>query len=634
MNAITMKRWFFGAATAVALCAGGATVAPAPAYAKAKTHKDDVRGFECRVEDSWEQVPPKPGTDDLHIAGEWKDPSPKYQRFSGDQPTFRVIWTVTRKGDAPAEEAELPAWAKDLPPELQEQVRLMQSGTKETLEGDVNKMLKWYDRLFGEYKPLEEHYAARKKPEILKTKDGLEVDVVEINYQKKRPKDPEPNWWMWVGRTGWEDDHEKVEIGFYGYVDMKFAKDFRKQFELAAKSFKLRDVQTPTTAEEEATAGLSEAERKIQEFIDTKIIKGWSYERTPHYLVVYDDDVDKKIVNRVTKEIEALRAQVYEVMFPPDHPVEAVSIVRVCESRDQYSAYGAPGGSAGYWSPYHEELVLYQDQNDKKDAIRVLYHEAFHQYIYYSVGEVSPHSWFNEGHGDFFSGHVYKSGRFKREPFGWRIGEAKEGKRRWKEGLYRFRAKRNRRGEPEEKAEASDGPAPTGEDRERLTLAEWLTWRQPEYYGNNDFEWSVSADGNPRPIPGGMNYALGWSFIYFLRTTKNEEYQKILPTYFNTLKAFVTQDRAAREKAAEAAGLTGGEPGEPGVDGEPVEPGEPATGGEPPAEGGEDTEAGPPNTSDTTDEITKSQWHGEALKEATRGLDLEQLEKDWLEHSW
>ena len=38
------------------------------------------------------------------------------------------------------------------------------------------------------------------------------------------------------------------------------------------------------------------------------------------------------------------------------------------------------------------------------DTLAVLYHEAFHQFIFYSVGEVAPHSWFNEGHGDYFSG--------------------------------------------------------------------------------------------------------------------------------------------------------------------------------------------------------------------------------------
>jgi hypothetical protein len=364
MLGMSWKRWW-ATGTGLALLAASAVLVTPPAYAKKKTHKDEVRGFQCRIEDSWEQVPPKPGTDDLHVAAEWKDRSPKYRRFSGDQPTFRIIWTVTPKGETAAAEEEkpLPDWAKDLPEELQERVRQMQAGTKETLEGDVNKMLEWYDRLFGEYKPLAEHYAARKKPKIVKTADGQEVDVVEINYHKKRPKDPAPNWWMWVGRTGWEDDTEKVEIGFYGYVDVKFAKEFRKQFEATIKSFKLRE----TITDEEATDRFSAAvlpkdppdvAEKIVTFLKS-LPKDWEYERTENYLVVFDEDVDsRRIVNRVTREIEALREQVYEVIFPPDRPVTAVSIVRVCDSRQQYSEYGAPGGSAGYWSPYHDSSSI------------------------------------------------------------------------------------------------------------------------------------------------------------------------------------------------------------------------------------------------------------------------------------
>ena len=45
-------------------------------------------------------------------------------------------------------------------------------------------------------------------------------------------------------------------------------------------------------------------------------------------------------------------------------------------------------------------------RTSNRDSLLVLYHEAFHQYIYYAVGEVAPHDWFNEGHGDYFSGAV------------------------------------------------------------------------------------------------------------------------------------------------------------------------------------------------------------------------------------
>ena len=33
-----------------------------------------------------------------------------------------------------------------------------------------------------------------------------------------------------------------------------------------------------------------------------------------------------------------------------------------------------------------------------------LSHETFHQFIFYFYGSLSPHSWYNEGQGDYFAG--------------------------------------------------------------------------------------------------------------------------------------------------------------------------------------------------------------------------------------
>ncbi len=579
-------------------------VAAAPASAKTKLHKDEVRGFECRVDTKFEQVPPKPGSDDAHIAAFWHDRSPSFR--ARGQPKFRIIWAVTPKGDATeGKQHDLPEAAKDLPPARQAALRAMLSGTKESLQGDVDGLMRRNVRLFGPYTSFEERLAEQKKPKFVKTKSGQKLRILEVNFHRKIPKDTSATWWLWLAFTQFETETETIDLGFYGYVDLKDAKEFRKKFEATVKSFKLRAFDA-----REAEAGgrfvvenpEHPEEKKIAQFIKEKVIKGWSTIRTPHYLIVYDDDVNKKkIVNRVVREIEALRSQLYEVMFPPDRPIEAISIVRICETREQYRAYGAPAGSGGYWSSYHEELVLFQDKGNKKGAIETAYHEAFHQYIYYSVGNVAPHSWFNEGHGDFFSGHIYKGGKFKRGPDLGRIGSAKDGKQLWKDGWER---KRN-------VPKGATGP-------EMLHLREWLTWRKRQYYGRND--WNVSIR---------TNYALGWSFIYFLRTTRNEEYQRILPRYFDTLKSFVTQARDAREAADSAlkSGLSGGDP-EGGGDGDGDE-------GEGEGEGeGEATAPTPPDEGGTTDTVSRSEWHGESLKTALQGIDLDQLQKDWLDHNW
>ena len=601
---------------AVAACA---LLAPtAPAHAKSVVHKDPIRGFECKIDGDLERVPPKPGDDTLHIAGEWYDPSAKYGR--GFRPHFRIIWSVKPKGEKAAE-FELPAWARNMTPQQQAYLRALSGGTEKNLDTELDRYLSRRARMYGEYVPMEERWAALKKPRKLKTRDKRPVMSFDINYGKKNPKRGEPFAWLWAAKTEWETDTQEIQLGFYGYASIGDSKDYRRTFESIVKSFRVVDVEEPAEDEPEPDPStLSEkerAEQKIQKFIAEKIPKGWDYIRTENYLVVFDKDVDrKKIVNRVVREIEALREQVYEVMFPPDRPIYNISVVRVLETRAQYMAYGAPGGSAGYWSPSHEELVLFQNKNDKRDAIRVLYHEAFHQYIHYSVGKLAPHSWFNEGHGDFFSGHVYKGGKFHREVFSWRTGLAQTWKKKWENGEIIHR-----------------------EDGRRLRLAEWLKWRQRQYYGGNNFT-TPTAEG--RRIPQGANYALGWSFIYFLRETKNEQYQRILPVYFDTLKSFVT---AAHEKALADSGLDGGgggpaKPGEPGEPGEPGKSGESGGGdgpvGENPGESGDDTTAPKPadGRSVTSDEVSRSEWHGEALKTALRGIDMDQLEKDWLDHRW
>ena len=75
------------------------------------------------------------------------------------------------------------------------------------------------------------------------------------------------------------------------------------------------------------------------------------------------------------------------------------SVVRVCGARTN-GVWRA--SSAGYWNYRDEELVLYDDKGGAAAHMGVLNHEAFHQYIFYFYGNLAPHSWYNEGTGDFF----------------------------------------------------------------------------------------------------------------------------------------------------------------------------------------------------------------------------------------
>jgi len=335
---------------------------------------------------------------------------------------------------------------------------------------------------------------------------------------------------------------------------------FQKEFEQIVKSFEVLDEATDARNEGAQEDLSQDREARYQQILKSKLVKGWKADRTDNYILVYHEDVDPKLVKDIGKQIEAIRHQVYEVLFPPDRPITAFSIVRVCKDAEQYMSYGAPGGSAGYWDRYSEELVFYEDQSNKKDSLRVLYHEAFHQYIHYSVGDFSPHSWFNEGHGDYFAGFDYKAGKFSPNVFQWRVSGAKQWKR----------------------------------DPKRPPLREWVEWTQAEYYGRNK-----------AGLPIGANYELGWSLVYFLRTTKKPEYQGVLDRYFNSLKGAVTRAREAAEAERKKR------------------------------EEWEKKRAENPDTPDLPADTTSaigdpSDWLKEANRAAAEGIDWDQIEKDWL----
>ena len=329
-----------------------------------------------------------------------------------------------------------------------------------------------------------------------------------------------------------------------------------------------------------------------------KSLKDWAAIDTQNYLIVYNKAVKKKLIKKVAKHIEALRAQVYEKLFPPSREIKAVSVVRVCKDMAEYHKYGGPGGSAGYWSRRDEELVI--PGSLAKDSLRVLYHEAFHQYIHYAVGDVAPHSWFNEGHGDYFAGHNYSSRKFKPAPFAWRKGII----------------------------------ASALGSKTYVPLKDFLRYTQGQYYAN-----------------ASLCYAQGWSFVYFLRETerrkikKYKKYWGLLDKYFAAIKRNV--------KAIEGLNEGPTKPDEEGAEEVPAEevepepapptlkrlPGleEPFPGENPAAGAGPDPDA--KAASGETRTVAGPKLTGVAsaldlaIDEMLTRIDIEQREKDWISFS-
>jgi len=230
----------------------------------------------------------------------------------------------------------------------------------------------------------------------------------------------------------------------------------------------------------------------------------WEAEDTENYIVVYNTP-DQPLVRRILRDLEYIREE-YVELFPPEGEIDAVSTVRVCADKDEYMAYGGMQRSAGYWNWATEELVFYDstkrekgEKTDRSDNLIVLYHEAFHQFIHYSVGQLAPHSWFNEGYGDFFSGAQISGGKVKRiGPNPWRLGTIQR----------------------------------TVEKGEHVPWAEILRYERKDYYGQRQ----------------GYYYAQGWAMVYFLESSKKVQkhrvWSRILPTYFDELKAAWREERA------------------------------------------------------------------------------------------
>lgn len=306
-------------------------------------------------------------------------------------------------------------------------------------------------------------------------------------------------------------DTAKRSIAVFGLCA---SEDFEAQVKIWRNTAEHLDIREPEEKSPDklkvfyARKPLKAIDYRIQVRLD--LVRGWKAEDTENYIVVYDTP-DQPLVRRILRDLELLRKE-YEKMFPPAKPVEAVSTVRVCKNRMEYLSYGAPEMSAGYWNWVDEELVFYDaemvDKNYRTsdaNTFIVLYHEAFHQYIHYSTGELPPHSWFNEGTGDYFSGAVIKDGKLQRiGPNPWRLETI--------QGAIRA--------------------------EQFVPWQDMIKFEQPQYYN---------------PLIVHTCYAQGWSMIYFLRkcdaVEKRPEWKKILPTYFDTLKAIYGAKLAELEAA-------------------------------------------------------------------------------------
>lgn len=239
--------------------------------------------------------------------------------------------------------------------------------------------------------------------------------------------------------------------------------------------------------------GLSGVEQRIQARLD--LVEGWRLQDSEHYIVL-SHGVEGSRVTALAKEVEALRREFVRVCRVEDG-VDQVAMVRICKDEEEFQAYGGQVGAAGYWSPAEEELVLYESGGDSTPGLdgghytrAVLFHEAFHQYVFHVAGGISPHPWFDEGMAEYYAGALVEGRRFAGvEPNRYRLASAKA---LLESGAYPLRA-----------------------------IAEM---DQAAFYAD----------------PGRL-YAQAWSLVHFLATSQEAErgtpWSPVLPTYLESLRA-------------------------------------------------------------------------------------------------
>lgn len=480
-------------------------LAPAPrAQGGYRTVEVPEVGLEYKCAKDYDAIPTEPSEE--WIIAQWVERTPSNAKQPKQfPPKLHIVW-IDRVPDA---QPKTPTGDEPPPPPPGEEGE--EEAPRTVVVERVNSTGRYLERFFQGWTPKRADEGKEKE------RDGMRAELSLLEHEKHG----KVHGWMYE-----LSDNKRICL-FLGFCTEDDAQEQSKIWLTMARSARFV---------EPAPVDMTKWERHYErhpEFIDPayrlqvrkQLVRGWEADDTENYIFVYSTK-DQKLLGIMKRELEAIREE-YEKLFPPTAPVTAVSTVRICKSRDEYFAYGGPQGSGGYWNSAEEELVFFDydslDEAGKKkkgtaNSRIVLYHEAFHQYVYYSTGELPPHSWFNEGTGDFFSGANITGGKVKGIGVNpWRIALIQRG--------------------------IADG-----------SVVDWdeiLRFEQPDFY---------------RPDRRSMCYAQAWSLIYFLRESKtaqkHPQWSRINQTYFDALKEAFTDElaklapeptREAKQEAGKAA---------------------------------------------------------------------------------
>ena len=115
-------------------------------------------------------------------------------------------------------------------------------------------------------------------------------------------------------------------------------------------------------------------------------------------------DIRRPFVAALTNNLPRLRRAYAACVPSPLVGTNALAVVRVFRSREEYLGYVGieQKWTAAIWSPERRELVLYHTGESAEKLLTTVWHEAFHQYIAYAGSMIESSPWFNEGHAQLF----------------------------------------------------------------------------------------------------------------------------------------------------------------------------------------------------------------------------------------
>ena len=254
----------------------------------------------------------------------------------------------------------------------------------------------------------------------------------------------------------------------------------------------------------------------VQQIKDSiRNLDDWWCAESRHYIVLSNTRRGNNVLlNTISHDMNALWP-VYQECLPPFRPIQAVSVIRIIGTGVEYERYVGRNvaWSAGLWMSSRRELVIRapEGQSGKKqceEMMGIIYHEGFHQYIFYATGGRGTASWFNEGHAGMFEGaEIRPNGKVT----------IRESGRRYEAGQVI--------------------------SRERVDLDRLFHLSYSEFYA---------------PATMGENYAMAWALVYYLEkgaATEHPEYARIIDRYMQALRDPQADADAATDVALEGVNM-------------------------------------------------------------------------------